>query len=130
MDPARHSLPSMATPPRLLPVLAAGLISAVQEEPAPTNEPQPRAPSRKRRRKESARRQERAWKRAVPPVYVLGVRARDTLQAMGQSIGPKRRRRLMRAVARLEAFYKTRSSTEILQEIKDGGRRLVDRGLI
>lgn len=119
----------MATPPRLssrlVPVLAAGLIAAVEEGPALTNEPQPRAPSRKRRRKESARRKERAWKRAVPPVYVLGVRARDTLTHRGSKIGPKRRRRLMRAVGRLEAFHKRHERAKILQSFKRDASRVL-----
>jgi len=124
-SPSRRPSPSTARAGLLSVALAASLVasSAPRIERAPRIEAPKLAPSpSRRRRKASKGKTLRRWKRDAPPVVTFGVAARDTLIQQWTKIGPKRKRRLMRAVARLEAFHKRhegpRGSAEILQDFR------------
>lgn len=128
MQPVRN-LSTILAAPTLLSSQAPDIERAQRSE-----EPK-LAPSPSRRyRKASKGKKGRTWKGGTPPVVIFGMAAHDTLTHRGSKIGPKRRRRLMRAVGRLEAFHKrhkgAKSSAEILQSFKDEARRLVARGLL
>jgi len=96
---------------------------------APSFEKPKLAPSPSRRRRKASKRKEvRSWKRGTPPVVIFGAIAHAVLNNRGSKLGPKRRRRLMRAVARLEAFRKRhegpRGSAEILHAVRRHGAPL------
>lgn len=121
MQPVRNLSTILAAP-----TLLSGQAPDIKR--APRSEEPKLAPSPSRRRRKASKGKEvRRWKRGTPPVVIFGAIAHAVLNNRGSKLGPKRKRRLMRAVARLEAFHKrheaTRSSTEILQSFKRNASR-------